>query len=253
LEALTMNGFRNIKLVLEYDGTAFRGFQRQPRARTVQAELEKALRRLFRNKVKIASASARTDAGVHAAGQVVHFKTRSPIKLSNIQRALNTYLPEDMAVAGVSEASAGFHARFDAVQKTYRYVVWNASARSPLRRHFSYHFPRALKLSAMRKAAHHLIGRHDFRSFQAKSDGRDSRRRIRRITIAKHAGEIVFEVTGDGFLYRMVRNIVGTLLMVGGGRLSLRDFNRLFRMRDRRHIGPTAPACGLSLVRVRST
>lgn len=243
---------RNMKLTLEYDGSRFFGFQRQKGRRTVQSELEKALRKLFIKRTKISSASGRTDAGVHATGQVVNVKTDSTIPLFKIQLGLNTYLPEDLAVVRIEEMPDSYHARFQAKRKRYEYAVWNHKVRSPLQRSRAYHFPYDLDMVLMQNAAKLLVGRHDFKSFQAKwSDGRsDSVRTIHRLGIKKEASEVRFVVEGDGFLYNMVRNIVGTLLFVGCGKISLKDFKEIIRKRDRRHAGPTVPAHGLVLVGV---
>lgn len=241
---------RNIKLTLEYDGSFFSGFQKQPDKRTVQAELEKAFLKLFRKKLKITSASGRTDAGVHAVSQIVNFKTDSKIPLQNIHRALNTYLPKDLAVKEIKEMDPKFHARFQAKAKTYEYVVWNSRTRSPLRESRSYQFPYALNLVLMKRAAKIFVGKHDFRSFQSQPNGRNSVRTIFKIKIEKHGNEICFRVEGDGFLYNMVRNLVGILLLAGRGKLSLKDCRRILKAKNRSHKGPTLPACGLTLMDV---
>ena len=242
---------RNIKLILEYDGTDFSGFQKQPGKRTVQAEFEKALKRIFRKSLKISAASGRTDAGVHAKGQVVNFKVNSEIPISNIHRALNTYLPPDLSVEYIEEVPDNFSARFSAKSKIYEYVVWNRRRRSALRRRTHCHFPYGLDVSLIKKAAKFIVGRHDFRSFQSKADGRNSVRTIKQFSAIQLDNEIRFIAEGDGFLYNMVRNLVGTLLMVGTGRLSVKEFKKILLSKNRRHIGPTAPAHGLTLVSVK--
>ncbi len=242
---------RNIKLILEYDGAKFSGFQKQPGRRTVQSELEKALKQIFKKSLKISAASGRTDAGVHAKGQVVNFKTNSEIPVYNIHRALNTYLPPDLSAEFVQEMPAGFSARFSAKTKVYQYLIWNRSSRSALKRLTHYHFPHPLDVTAMKKAAKLIVGKHDFRSFQAKADGRDSVRTIKQFSIIQHDYEIRFLVEGNGFLYNMVRNFVGTLIMVGTGKLSVKQFEEILKAKDRRHIGPTAPAHGLTLLTVK--
>ncbi len=241
---------RNIKLTLEYDGARFFGFQRQPGKRTVQSELGKAFRQIFRTRIKIGSAAGRTDAGVHAKGQVVHFKVDSVIPLANIRRAFNTYLPEDLAVVKCEAVSLDFHARFWAKSKTYEYVVFNSRIRSPLIRHRSYHFPHPLNLSLMQRAAGLLIGRHDFRSFQAKAGGRNSIRTVRRLNISRKGSKVLFLIEGDGFLYNMVRAVVGTLLLVGTGRINLARFRKIIKSKNRSHVGPTLPPRGLTLLEV---
>jgi len=242
---------RNIKLILECDGTDFSGFQSQPKKRTIQSELEKALKQIFRKSLKISAASGRTDAGVHAKGQVVNFKVDSKIPIANIHRALNTYLPPDLSVEFCENVPATFSARFSAKSKIYEYLVWNRSHRSALRRRTHYHFPYSADVSLIKKAAKLVVGRHNFRSFQAKADGRNSVRTIKRFNIIQTDYEIRFLVEGDGFLYNMVRNLVGTLLMVGTGKLSVKQFEEILKAKDRRHIGPTAPAHGLTLLSVK--
>lgn len=241
---------RNIKLVLEYDGTDFFGFQRQKNRRTVQSELEKALGRVLGRRIKISSASGRTDRGVHAESQVVNVKVDTLIPAGNLQRALNRYLPEDLAVISAEDVPLEFHARFQAKRKTYRYVVWNARERSPLFRRFTYHVPYSLCLAPMRRAAKCLLGRHDFRSFQTRGEGKTSARTVSRFAIQKEGPRIIFSVESNGFLYNMVRSMVGTLLQVGTGRMSVEEFKTIIRKRDRRHRGPTAPPQGLNLIRV---
>lgn len=242
---------RNIKLVLEYDGTEFSGFQFQPKKRTVQFELQKALKQIFRKSLKISSASGRTDAGVHAKGQVVNVKIDSKIPLSNIHRALNTYLPPDLSVEFAEEMPKYFSARFSAKSKIYEYLVWNRSHRSALRRRTHYHFPYSTDVSLIKKAAKLIVGRRNFRSFQTKAANRNSVRTIKQFDVIQLDNEIRFLVEGDGFLYNMVRNLVGTLLMVGTGKLSVKQFEEILKAKDRRHIGPTAPAHGLTLLNVK--
>jgi len=238
------------KLTIEYDGEYFFGFQRQTRKRTVQAELEKALKRLFRQKLKIASASGRTDAGVHAAKQVVGLKVDSRIPPHKMLLGLNTYLPEDIAVIQLEKAPAGFHARFWAKRKTYQYRVWNNRIRSPLRRRKTFHYPFDVNLALIQQAARYLLGRHDFKSFQSGESRAHTVRTLCALAIRRKGSEIIFTVTGDGFLQHMVRNLVGALLMVGRGRITPDELKKILRGRDRRHLGPTVPAHALTLVRV---
>jgi tRNA pseudouridine38-40 synthase len=241
---------RNIQLVLEYDGTRFRGYQMQKRARTVQREIQKALFRILRERTRVVPAS-RTDSGVHARGQVVNFKTRSCIPLPNIQRALNTYLPDDLAVRKARLVPAGFHARYQARRKLYRYRLLTGSERRPLDRFYSVHCSYPLNVPSMKKAARLLEGKKDFRSFEAHSDGgKNSVRTLFRARIRKGGPYLTFLFEGDGFLYNMVRNIVGTLLLLGRGKITLSDFERILEARDRRFAGPTAPPQGLVLEKV---
>jgi len=242
---------RNIKLVIEYDGTRFLGFQKQKKGRTVQHELEKTLLKILRERVHIIAAG-RTDSGVHARGQVVNFQTRRDIPLGNLWRALNTYLPDDLAVKKASEVRADFHSRFAAKRKVYRYRVLSGPAKSPLARFYSYHYFYPLNLPVMRKAAKLLVGKHDFRSFQAHSNEKRSSsvRTIYRAEIKKENPFFVFVFEGNGFLYNMVRNMVGTLLWLGREKISLKEFGKIVEGRDRRLAGPTVPAHGLMLEKV---
>ena len=242
---------RNIKLTLEYDGAEFFGFQKQKGKRTVQSELEKAFKRLFRREIKIASASGRTDSGVHAKGQVVHLKVDSKIPLKKIQQALNTYLHDDLAVVRIAEMPPDFHARFWAKSKTYQYIVWNSRIRPVLEKKFTYHYPKQIRIPLMKEAAKCLIGKHDFRSFQAKADGRNSIRTIYHFDIRKRGYKVHFVIEANGFLYNMVRNIIGTLLRVGEGQISVKEFKEIVARRSRDHIGHTVPPQGLTLLQVK--
>jgi len=241
---------RNIKLILEYDGSGFFGFQRQKDKPTIQAALEGALSKLFNRPMKIGAAAGRTDAGVHARAQVVHFKTDSPILLEKIQRGLNALLPREIAVKSTEEVPADFHARYGARWKTYEYEVFNSKVRSPLLNGRVYQFPYPLDFGKMKKAAKALVGRHDFKSFQAAgSSVRDSIRTIRRLAIERDGKRVRFSIEADGFLYHMVRHIVGTLLEVGRGSLSLKNFLRLFK--ERRRFPSSVPPQGLTLASVK--
>jgi tRNA pseudouridine38-40 synthase len=246
------SSLRNIKLTLEYDGSRFFGFQRQKDEPTIQAALEEALSKLFNRRMKISAAAGRTDAGVHAEGQVVNFKTDSKLPLERIQKSLNALLPKDIAVKEIEEVHADFHARYGARWKTYEYTVLNSSIRSPLQNGHVYQFHYPLDLAKMKKAARRLLGRHDFKAFQATgSSARSSIRFIRRIHIERRGNLIRFTLEADGFLYHMVRRLVGTILEVGRGALSLADFLKLFGGRKRFLAGPTVPSHGLSLALVR--
>ncbi|MFA6600329.1 MAG: tRNA pseudouridine(38-40) synthase TruA [Candidatus Omnitrophota bacterium] len=253
---------RKIKLTLEYDGTGFSGFQRQNGRPTIQAALEKALSKLFDRRMKIGAASSRTDAGVHAAGQVVHFVTDSRLELFHIEGGLNRYLPAEIAVVKAEEAPADFHARFHARSKIYQYSVWHHPSRSPLRARESHHVYGKLDLARMRRAARVFKGRHDFRSFCASSGrdeeavengtvkGRGTVRTVKRFELKKQGSLILFVIEADGFLYHMVRNIVGTMLELGRGKLTVKALKAILAAKDRRRAGGTAPACGLKLARV---
>ncbi len=248
---------RNIKIVLEYDGAPFSGFQRQPGRLTVQSELEKAIGKLFGKKIKIRSASGRTDAGVHARGQVVNFVVESQIPIERIRRGLNYYLPPAISVVEAEEMPADFHARFDARSKVYEYAVWNAPWRSPLNAARAYHVREKLDLSRMRAGAKFLTGRHDFRAFcasdtkneEGKKD-RNTKRTLYRFDVEKRNRLIRITAEADGFLYHMMRNLAGILIELGRGKRSLEDLRSVLKSKDRRQGAMTAPAHGLTLVRV---
>ena len=240
------------RLLLEYDGADFEGWQAQPSGhRTVQGTLETALQRVTGERVRVTGAG-RTDAGVHAEGQVASVALSGAAEPERLQRALNGVLPADLAVRGLEAAADAFDARRDATGKLYRYSVWNAPVPAPLRRRRALWLRRPLDLPAMRRAAADLVGSHDFRSFRAAgSSVRTSVRTLRRLEVRGEAGgavELWFE--GSGFLRYMVRNLVGTLLEVGSGRRDPGGMPVLLAARDRARAGPTAPAHGLTLVEV---
>lgn len=242
---------RNIKLVLEYDGLNYFGFQRQPRHKTVQSELEAALSRLFNTAVKITAASGRTDSGTSAAGQVVNFKVTSALACDRIQKGLNALLPQDIAVLSARDVKADFHARYSARAKTYEYQVLNRSERSPLKSRHFYHVNQRLDIAAMKRAAKHLTGKHDFKSFCAADPAKPNRentvRTVKKIEIIRRGDIVLFRIEADGFLYKMVRNIVGTLIDAGLGKITAADTARILAACDRRQAGKTAPASGLVL------
>ena len=241
----------NWRLLVEYDGTDFEGWQLQPGARTVQGAIEEAFARVAGRRVVVYGAG-RTDAGVHAAGQVANARAETRLEPVVLRRALNASLPRDVAVRALSAARDAFDARRDARSKLYVYRIWNAETRSPLRERWSHALPAPLDLGAMRGAAAALLGTHDFASFRAAGGaGRTSVRTLTRLDLAGEAGgELRFEVEGDAFLRHMVRNLVGTLLEVGRGRRAVGWPAEVLAARDRRQGGPTAPARGLTLIRV---
>lgn len=252
---------RNIKLIIEYDGTDFSGSQLQPNGRTVQGELERAVARLTglvgdaRCRVTLAG---RTDSGVHATGQVANFNTESAHSLETFQRGLNALLPPDLAVTQVEEVEERFHARFSATGRVYQYRILSRVIRSPLERRFVYQVKEPLDLEKMHAALQSLIGEHDFASFAgdgwsvAEDEGAKpgTVRRMTGASCRKEGELIVVELAANAFLPHMVRNIVGTVLMVGTGKLSVEGFREVLAARDRRKAGPTAPATGLCLVEV---
>ena len=242
---------RNIKLTLSYDGTDFSGWQRQPDRRTVQQELEEALGRLT-GVEPATNASGRTDAGVHALGQVVHFHTASRHPPEVFVKALNALLPPDVRVRGAWEMPQAFHATLDAKAKLYRYVIDNDPIGDPFQRRYSDHVYPPLDAAAMHRAAEALRGRHDFHSFETHWPNRTSSvRTITHIAVSRRNSSVWIEVEADGFLYNMVRSIAGTLVLVGAGRWPESRVAEALAAEDRRAAGPTAPPQGLFLVKVR--
>lgn len=241
---------RNIRLVVEYDGTSLHGWQRQANAPTVQAHLETALAELLQHEVSVAGAS-RTDAGVHARGQVAAFKTERPIPLHGIRRGLNSLLPDAIAISDAREMPDDFHPRFSATGKHYRYTILRRADRSPRWRARAWHHPDELDLEAMRAGAAVLIGEHDFGAFRAA--GCTAKTTIRRLdAIEITDGEVVtLDVRGNAFLRMMVRILVGTLAEVGTGRFTPAQLAEILESRDRTRAGKTAPAHGLELMEVR--
>ena len=243
-----------VRVIVAYDGTGYGGFQRQVNAPTVQASLEAALAQITQEKVTVLAAG-RTDAGVHAVGQTIAFDTAWRHSLNDLQRALNAVLPVDIAILKVESAAADFHPRYDAVSRLYRYSLYNAPVRCPLSRRYSLHIAAPLDTAMMRRAAKSLVGEHDFATF-----GRPPQRRrpgavtVRRVLVAEWnttSSEFTFDIEANAFLYRMVRSIVGTLLLVGQGRMCVEEFVTALEARDRARAGPTAPPHGLCLMEVK--
>ncbi|MGZ5453839.1 MAG: tRNA pseudouridine(38-40) synthase TruA [Candidatus Aminicenantales bacterium] len=239
---------KNYGLVVGYDGTNFRGWQRQPDGRTVQGVLEEALRKIT-GKRTVVHGAGRTDAGVHALGQAASF--RGVFKLSDevLLRALNAVLPPDIRVFSLAEAPADFHARRSARSKLYRYRIVNAPQPSPLDHSFVLHWPYPLKLGKMRQAAKLFARTADFTAFSSNRD-RSPVRTVTRSELRKSGDEIIYSIEAAGFLRYMVRTIVGTLLEVGRGRIEPEEVEEIFRHKDRSLAGPTAAAKGLTLIRV---
>jgi tRNA pseudouridine38-40 synthase len=242
---------RNIKLILSYDGTEFSGWQRQPDRRTVQQVLEEGIGQLTGVEAPT-NASGRTDAGVHALGQVVHFYTGSRHAPAVFLKALNATLPRDVRVLHAREMPQAFHATLDAKSKLYRYVIDNGPIADPFQIRYSQHVYAQLDAAAMHRAAQLLKGRHDFHSFETHWPNRTSSvRTIMHIGVARDGHRIAIEVEADGFLYNMVRSIAGTLTLVGAGKWPESRVAEVLAAEDRREAGPTAPPQGLFLVRVR--
>jgi tRNA pseudouridine38-40 synthase len=276
---------RNLRLLIAYDGTDFHGWQRQPNALTVQECLESAIERILGEKAQVYG-SGRTDAGVHAVNQVANFKTDRPIPCENLVKALNDALPHTVRIKDAQDVSSQFHARYDVRSKTYRYRILQAPVCSPFMWRFVWHYPFPLNAERMAQAAKLFEGEHDFTSFAAAEgstgeenylhagddrsrpqavaailDGHSSlapkleptiMRKIFHSRILHRPRQfiLIYEITGNGFLHHMVRNMVGTLVEVGRGKLEPADVMRILNARDRTLAGPTAPAQGLCLARV---
>lgn len=245
---------QTFQLTLSYDGTAYGGWQVQPNARTIQAELETALATIVGAPVR-AVASGRTDAGVHALGQVVSFECDTRLDPETLGRALNANLPRDIGVLDVRVAPPGFHALRDAVRKRYRYVIQDGTTRDVFARGYAWQFPHRLDVAAMQQAAGHLLGTHDFASFETSGSPRVTTvRTVTDLTVGRCAGDhldrVVVEIEANGFLYNMVRNIVGTLVEVGCGKQLPGWVAGVLEAGDRKAAGRTAPPQGLFLISV---
>jgi tRNA pseudouridine38-40 synthase len=242
------------RLVIAYDGANYEGWQVQKTGVGVQQRVEEALKKLFRNPSRV-HGSSRTDTGVHARGMVAHFevpKAEFRMTARKLLIAINACLPDDVRVMAASRASTRFHARFDARGKQYRYSVWNHSAMNPLLRAQAWHVPGALDLEAMRCAAKLLVGKHDFKSFAANRnyEMQSNVRTLTRCEVQRSGPTLTFIIEGDGFLYKMCRGIVGTLIQVGLGKFSPDEVRAMLEAKDRRAAGMTAPAHGLVLWKV---
>ena len=245
---------RNLKLTVAYDGSAFNGWAIQPDVPTVQGILSETVHRITQETVRLYGAG-RTDAGVHALGQVAHFKTRSRIPAENFQRALNSLLPAQIRILKVEEVTAEFHSRWMATGKTYRYRILRAPVCPPFLWQYVYHYPYPLDEAMMERAAPCFEGEHDFSSFARWEAGEKEESRVREIFSSRLArdperDELVYTVRGRSFLRYMVRKIVGTLLAVGKGAIAPEEIAGIIAARDRSRAGPTAPAEGLYMVEV---
>ena len=243
---------RNIKLVIEYDGTNYHGWQIQPNAVSIQETIEDRLQKITQEEIRLIAAG-RTDAGVHAIEQVANFSTKSQLDLSNIQRGLNSMLPPDIVIKEISDAEQDFHARYSAKNKINRYVILNRRFPCPLYRNCSWFMPFKLNIKEMKEAAQCLIGEHDFSSFKAsRCNSNNPIREVYGISIDKDTkGFIIFEIEANAFLKQMARNIVGTLADVGKGKIGVSEFEEILRAKDRKKAGITAPPQGLFLVKIK--
>jgi len=242
---------RCLRLTLQYDGTNYHGWQEQPGRATVQGTLVAALATILRERPAVEGA-ARTDAGVHALGQVAAFRTEHPIEAARLRAALNSRLPPDIAVTDVREAAPEFRPTVHALGKHYRYRIHRGPLKPVFEGRWVWHWYRGLEVGPMRDAARLLVGRHDFRSFEGRGSAReDTVREVLRLDVAEAGPEVHVEVEGDRFLYHMVRNLVGTLVEVGRGHRPAGWAGAVLAARDRTAAGPTAPPQGLVLVGVR--
>jgi tRNA pseudouridine38-40 synthase len=242
------------KLIIAYDGTNYSGWQVQASGVGVQQRVEEAIAKLFPGTGRIHS-SSRTDTGVHALGMVAHVEiARAQFKMpvAKLALAINAHLPEDIRVVSARRCPATFHARFDATGKQYRYFVWNHPAMNPLLRYQAWQVPRPLDLKAMRASAKYFVGKHDFRSLAGTRhyEVESTVRTVTRCDFKRSGSLLTFVIEGDGFLYKMCRGIVGTLVQVGQGKILPAEIKPMLAGKDRRLAGMTAPACGLVLWKV---
>jgi tRNA pseudouridine38-40 synthase len=242
---------QRLKCIMAYDGTDFSGYQIQPQSRTIQEEVEKALKKLHKGEEVKIYASGRTDAGVHAKGQVFHFDTKLDIPVEKWPVALNSILASDLAILDAERVEKYFHARFDVKGKEYRYFINLTSKRDPFNRNYSASFPYSVDVVAIKEAMNSLIGTHDFTSFcSAKTEVEDKVRTIYELELIEENGLLVFRFVGSGFLYNMVRIITGTLLEVGNGNRMSNCMPEIISKKNRAFAGKTAPAQGLYLWKV---
>jgi tRNA pseudouridine38-40 synthase len=242
---------KNFKLVVEYDGANYSGWQRQKSDPTIQGEIEHALMTMTRRKITLIG-SGRTDAGVHASGQTANFKCDTRLTSEAFQKGLNSLLPKDIVIRSCQPAALDFHARFDAKSKAYRYHILNLHLPIAIGRQYVWQIRRPLDTHAMITASRYFVGIHDFKAFEG--SGSPRAHTVRNVTMAQlsvgHDGKITFDIEANGFLRFMVRNIVGTLVDIGMGKLSLQDIPEIFHSRDRCRASATAPAQGLFLISV---
>ena len=242
---------RNIKLTIEYDGKDFNGWQKQPNKLNIQGEIERAIFSVTNETVTL-NASGRTDAGVHSLGQVANFKTSSSIPIEKMAIAINSKLKKSIVIKKAEEEEEGFHARYNCKEKTYMYTINNSVNGSALNRFFEYHIPIKLDVEKMKTAAKFFEGEHDFKGFKASgTSSKSSIRKIYKAEVKQKDDKILIELTGNGFLYNMVRIIAGTLVDVGLGKINPQDIPDIINSKDRNRAGKTLPAHGLCLMKVK--
>ena len=241
---------RNIKLTIEYDGKDFYGWQKQPNKLNIQGEIEKAIYNITKEKVDLIG-SGRTDAGVHALGQIANFKTNSNISIEKLPLAINSQLKNSIIIKKAEVVDERFHSRYNAKQKTYRYIINNSKCGTAIYRNLEYCFPIELDVEKMKEATKYFEGEHDFKAFKSSgTSGKNSVRTIYKAIVKKEGERIIIELTGNGFLYNMVRIISGTLLEVGMGKIAPDEIENIIESKDRQKAGKTLPAHGLYLVEV---
>lgn len=238
---------RNIVLVVSYDGTAYHGWQCQPGLTTIQQTLQEKIEKIVNHRVKIYG-GARTDSGVHAFGQTLNFFTTSTIELKGLEKGLNSQLPQDIRIRYAREEDGLFHARYSAKSKIYIYTIMNVQYNSPFYGRYVWHIPYWLNVDSMNAAVKKIIGVHDFSSFKKKDEIYQSAvREVLKAGVKRRGDFVYIVIEATGFLRYMVRNIVGTLMLVGSDKLTVEDFECVFESKDREKAGPTAPAKGLFL------
>lgn len=241
---------RNIKLTIEYDGKEFHGWQKQKNKLNIQGEIEKAIETIIGEEIELI-ASGRTDAGVHSLGQTANFKTESTIQIEKIPIAINSQLKKSIRIKSAEEVEENFHSRYNCKRKTYRYTINNSEQGSAIYRNLEYHMPQKLNFEEMKKAIKYFEGEHDFKAFKSSGgSGKTTIRTIYKAEIKRENERIIIELTGNGFLYNMVRIITGTLVEVGMEKIKAEQIPEIMESRDRKLAGRTLPAHGLCLIKV---
>ncbi len=241
---------RNIKLIIEYDGKSFNGWQKQPTKLNIQGEIEKAIEEITGEKVDL-TASGRTDAGVHSLGQTANFKTESQIQIEKFAKAINSKLKKSIVIKSAEEVDERFHSRYSVKSKTYRYIINNSDNGTAIYRGLEYHIPMKLDIKKMKEAMKFFEGEHDFKGFKASgTSSKSSVRTIYKGEVKQEGERIIIEVTGNGFLYNMVRIIAGTLVDVGLEKIKPEEIPEIIESKDRTKAGKTLPPHGLYLLKV---
>ena len=241
---------RNIKLTIEYDGKDYNGWQKQPNKLNIQGEIERAIFNILHEEVELIG-SGRTDAGVHALGQVANFKTNSNFPIEKLPLAINSQLKNSIVIKDAVEVDERFHSRYNAKHKTYRYIINNSRTGTAIYRNLEYCYPFKLDVEKMKQAAVFFEGEHDFKAFKSSgTSGKNSVRTIYKAQVRQEGEKIIIELTGNGFLYNMVRIIAGTLLDVGIGKIEPNEISNIILQKNRQKAGKTLPAHGLYLVSV---